>query len=61
MIQRLGFCKVGRSGESWLGLLLIFFQLSWGWRVEVVKEDLGIIFCQGPLSIFLYLWWQTSV
>lgn len=25
------------------------------------EEDLGIIFSQGPFSIFMYLWWQTSV
>ena len=59
----LWLCKLGGPGESWLGSVLAFlnFLRSSRWRVAVAKENLGIIFSQGPLSIFIYLWWQTSV
>lgn len=55
--------QVGASGESWSGSVLAVLRFLEGsrWRVEVAKEDLGIIFSQGPLSIFMYVWWQTSV
>lgn len=59
----LWLCKLGGPGESWLGSVLAFlnFLKSSRWRVAVAKENLGIIFSQGPLSIFICLWWQTSV
>lgn len=63
MIRLLGCYKLGESGESWLDSMLAFLGFPWDsrWRVKVEKEDLGIIFSQGPLSIFMCLWWQTSV
>ena len=64
MIGLLGRYKLGaleRVGWAQCWPSSAFLRVAGGGWGGVAKEDLGIIFSQGPLSIFMYLWWQTSV